>query len=206
MAWAADERQQLIEHLTTLSEYYDKRVSDKALTFWSEQLKGYTPWAVLSVLDDWAKTDGKFPVLKDVILRANERVSRRLEEQAKRDNASTPAASKVVPRDPTIVEAQRRFFEAVHSLPSAPRDYWDKHAALCLASGRKIRDRFDGSMRELSTIKRLYLEQKYGEHPSQEFLDAAKAEVNAHIAARKACPTFKQILAQVRAEAAACIA
>ena len=217
MAWAADERQQLVEHLTMLGEYYDKHVSDKALTFWSDQLKGSTPWAVLSVLDDWAKTEGKFPVLKDVIRRANERVSQRLEEQSKRDAVQTQRLDKIKPADPAILEAQKRFYAARRNLPRRGRDFNEMLAVLHYVTERPVVIREwevqpDGSIvrtattRSLSTIKLQSIIAKYGEQPASDLVEKFRQIVNTQLEAERAAPKFREILAQVREEAAACIA
>ena len=218
MTWAADEKKQLLSHLTELSEYYGTReITDKAAGFWERQLSGSTPWAVLSVLDDWAKTEGKFPVLKDVIRRANERVSQRLEEQSKRDAVQTQRLDKIKPADPAILEAQKRFYAARRNLPRRGRDFNEMLAVLHYVTERPVVIREwevqpDGSIvrtattRSLSTIKLQSIIAKYGEQPASDLVEKFRQIVNTQLEAERAAPKFREILAQVREEAAACIA
>lgn len=209
MAWSNSDKTILIDHLQELADYYGSRQpSDKALALWTRSLSSLSAGSVLSVLEDWPKTNDRFPTIDKVRAAAQERFSDQLEAQAKRDTAETPAISQIRPADPAVSRAFVRWKAARASLPAVSSTFWEQCGLLHLAYDRPIKNPFPsnrlGAYVPLGNLKREYLLAKYARNGVLDpaAIEAAKAAYNERFLAERKIPPFSQFLAEERAKEA----
>lgn len=77
--------------LGELADYYSaKKPSAAALAVWKDVLEGVRWEDIAAVLTDWPKHKRQFPVGDEVRKLAGERVSKRLEDESRRNNETAP--------------------------------------------------------------------------------------------------------------------
>ena len=111
--------------LVELADYYGhKPPSTAAIKIWADCLEGQQ-WAdVASVLTDWPKAKRSFPLGDEVRKLAAERVSTRLEEESRRNNAAAPAIESILAEDTPNARAFKRMWTAWRTKKvSSPREW-----------------------------------------------------------------------------------
>lgn len=91
----------LIEKLNSLAETFDKKpVSVKAAEMWFEALREFDAELILSLLANWPKTHGKFPVPAELWKACNEIASEEREKRQQREKVELERSYKNFQRTP----------------------------------------------------------------------------------------------------------
>jgi hypothetical protein len=109
-----DDLSRLGDRLGELADYYGlKAPTPKALLVWGDALESIQ-WAdVAPVLTDWPKTHSKFPTADAILKIARDRVSDRIEEEARRNRDTAPRLDDLRKVDTPAAEAFFRAYDAI---------------------------------------------------------------------------------------------
>ena len=112
--------------LGELADYYGiKAPTAKALMVWGDALES-VQWAeVAQVLTDWPKRHARFPTADQILKLAQERLSDRIEEEARRNRDSAPTMAELRQDKSPMAEAFFRMYDAVfkRKVVESPRQW-----------------------------------------------------------------------------------
>ena len=112
--------------LGELADYYGLRApTAKALMVWGDALES-VQWAeVAQVLTDWPKRHAKFPTADQILKLAQERLSDRIEDEARRNRDSAPTIADLREAKSPMAEAFFRMYDAVYrrKVVDSPRQW-----------------------------------------------------------------------------------
>lgn len=113
--------------LQDLADLYGARpVSDRAVSLWERSLEGIDRGEMVSVLEDWPKHHSKMPIPAEIVKAVSERVSYRVEEQARRNREDAEQSDPIARRaDPATLRALKRW-RIAHEKAKAviPQNFW----------------------------------------------------------------------------------
>jgi hypothetical protein len=112
--------------LGELADYYGQKApTAKALMVWGDALES-VQWAeVAQVLTDWPKRHARFPTADQILKLAQERLSDRIEDEARRNRQAAPTLEDLRRDESPMARAFFRMYDAVYKrkVADSPREW-----------------------------------------------------------------------------------